>query len=67
MKYLYKCPKCDCTKEVEHGMTENPRILCEECHGPPLELMQRVIEGGSGFLVKGKFSAKNGYSNSKTN
>jgi len=64
--YLYRCPKCDSTKEVTHSIADcdKVKIFCEECEGPPLE-MERVLEGGTGFILKGKRWARDGYSNDK--
>ena len=65
MKYLYKCAECGYTQEVTHGMNENPGVYCPNCYDPQLEPqrqpMEKVIEGGSGFHLKGKRWAKDGY------
>jgi putative FmdB family regulatory protein len=29
--YDYQCKKCDIIKEVHHGMSESPEVLCDEC------------------------------------
>ena len=32
-RYDYKCPSCGKQFEVEHPMSERPRILCPDCGG----------------------------------
>lgn len=46
--YIYKCPGCTYTKEVEHSAKEEPDIQCLEC----LVQMHRVI-GTPLFTVRG--------------
>jgi len=29
--YLYKCNTCGEKREVDHGMSDNPEILCDKC------------------------------------
>ena len=56
MKYDYFCKKCNIEKEVEHGMTENPEIKCENCG----ELMKVKISSINGIHFKGQgFTKKN--------
>lgn len=31
MRYDYQCEKCGHVQEVEHGMTEKPKIDCPKC------------------------------------
>ena len=51
MFYEYKCPVCGKIEEVEHGMTDEPDIYCEDNHDKIL--MRRTITGGSGVIYKG--------------
>jgi putative FmdB family regulatory protein len=48
MRYEYHCPACDQCEEHEHGMSEEPEILCHACG----VRMERIISGG-GFILKG--------------
>ena len=47
--YEYKCGKCGNIFEVRHSMSENPGVLCPKCKSGT----QRIITGGSGFILKG--------------
>lgn len=49
MFYIYLCPECGEEKEVRHGMTESPTIVCDSCS----TTMKRKITGGLGFCLKG--------------
>jgi len=46
--YVYHCYECEYDKDVVHGMTEEPVIVCEECD----RKMSKVIRG-SNFHLKG--------------
>lgn len=47
--YEYKCKKCKKTFEKRQGIKEDPVKKCPKCSGS----VERVINGGSGFLFKG--------------
>ncbi len=47
--YEYKCNKCNKIFEVFQSITEEPIRKCPECSSP----VERLINGGSGFLFKG--------------
>lgn len=47
--YVYRDPTNGDTREVFHGMNENPEIVNESTG----QRMERVISGGAGFLFKG--------------
>jgi putative FmdB family regulatory protein len=49
MFYDYICPQCGSIKEENHGMTEEPVILCDDCSSS----MKIKIYGGSGTHFKG--------------
>jgi putative FmdB family regulatory protein len=46
--YEYKCEQCGYVFEVRHSMNEDPLLLCPECKSKA----QRMITGGSGFIMK---------------
>ena len=46
--YVYHCPKCNYDRDIKHGMTETPKIECEECESS----MHKVIRS-SNFQLKG--------------
>jgi putative FmdB family regulatory protein len=48
--YEYKCEQCGNIFEVRHSMNENPGVLCPKCKSGT----QRIITGGSGFILKTK-------------
>lgn len=50
MYFDYECPDCKEVKEVQHGMSENPDIICPKCQ----KKMTKVITGGTGFSLKGQ-------------
>ncbi len=56
--YEYNCPKCEAEKEVQHSMTESPRVKCPKCGAA----MKRVISRNS-FQLKGDgwFKSDGGY------
>lgn len=47
--YVYNCKKCNYDMDVRHGMSEAPKIECEECDS----IMKKVIRG-TNFQLKGK-------------
>ena len=47
-RYDYRCPACETTFEVEHGMREHPEVTCPKCGAP----MARVLNT-SGIVLKG--------------
>lgn len=47
--YEYYCEKCDIAKEVFHGMTEDPEVLCDTCENK----MKKLVSGGTGVIYKG--------------
>lgn len=64
MIYLYRCPRCG-EIELEHRMTDPPVKKCplpvaheNDVCGRPLE---RLIAGGTNFVLKGSGWAKDGY------
>jgi predicted nucleic acid-binding Zn ribbon protein len=56
--YTYKCPECQSEHDSEHSMLtmllDEP---CEECGA----MAQLVITGGSGFVLRGRGWASDGY------
>ncbi len=52
--YEYKCEECGYIFEVRHSMNENPLIFCPECKSGA----QRIITGGSGFIMKDSISSR---------
>ena len=50
--YTYKCYTLDCQHvfETNQKITDDPLTLCPKCHKHNLE---RVITGGTGFILKG--------------
>lgn len=44
--YTYQCQACDHPMTVEHGMTEDPRVVCDACGG----LTRRLP--GQGMIMK---------------
>ncbi len=59
--YEYQCPKCKAAKELQHGMSESPKVKCPVCKAP----MQRVISVNS-FQLKGDGWFKTSGSYAKT-
>ena len=56
--YLYGCPECGSTKEVNHSVTADPKVVCAECPCPMVRRPQKP--GGSfkgeGFYTTDKFN-----------
>jgi len=46
--YVYHCYECEYDKEVVHGMTESPEVVCKDC----AKGMHKVIRS-SNFQLKG--------------
>jgi putative FmdB family regulatory protein len=47
--YEYICRDCGKRFEISQSMNDAPLDICPECNGRA----QRVISGGSGFILKG--------------
>lgn len=57
MIYDYHCKNCNNEVEVEHKITEEPKVLCDHCQF----LMERIISK-THFVLKGdKWFNKKGY------
>lgn len=58
--YEYACqdPACKGIIEVEHRMSEEPKLLCAKCG----TLLRRIIAGPPAVHFKGSCWAKDGYS-----
>lgn len=54
--YEYKCSDCGLSFEKQQSIHDAPVAVCHECKGK----VQRLISGGSGFIMK---SADSGRSN----
>jgi putative FmdB family regulatory protein len=37
--YSYKCPLCQDKKDVSHGMTDYPKVICDNCNVERIKLM----------------------------
>lgn len=50
-RYDYRCPACETTLEVEHGMREHPEITCPNCNAPMTRMLNTsgIVFKGSGF------------------
>ncbi|MFZ5451965.1 MAG: FmdB family zinc ribbon protein [Thermodesulfobacteriota bacterium] len=48
--YEYECQACGYRFEARQGMTEAVLKECPKCQGT----VQRLISGGTGFILKGK-------------
>lgn len=59
--YEYQCPKCKTAKELQHGMSESPKVKCPACKAS----MRRVISVNS-FQLKGDGWFKTSGSYAKT-
>ncbi len=62
MKYDYKCDACENKFEVNQSMKEDVRAVCPKCGS---ETRNRLITGGSGFLLQGGGWYADGYGNKK--
>lgn len=49
LRYDYKCPVCAYIKEVRHGMSEEPVVVCIECENE----MDKLVTMGGGYVLKG--------------
>lgn len=47
--YDYECPECKEVIEIDHGINDDPRIVCSKCN----KKMARLISGGGGVIFKG--------------
>ena len=61
--YEYQCPKCSTAKELQHGMSETPKVKCPSCRAT----MRRVIsvnsfqlKGDGWFKTTGSYAKKTG-------
>lgn len=50
-RYDYRCPSCNITFEVEHGMLEHPDVKCPTCGKSALRVFDPsgIVFKGSGF------------------
>lgn len=50
-RYDYRCPACETTIEVEHGMREHPEITCPNCNASMARVLNTsgIVFKGSGF------------------
>ncbi len=55
--YDYQCESCQSVREVFHGISEEPEILCEQCNAK----MKRMIGAGVGIIFKGSGFYVNDY------
>lgn len=60
MKYDYRCDSCDYVFEVKQSMKCEPKATCPKCEN---ETKNRIITGGSGFLLQGGGWYSDGYGN----
>lgn len=60
--YEYQCQHCGHQMEAFQSMGDLPLIKCAECGGK----LQRMITGGSGFLLKGSGFYQNDYKKQDT-
>ena len=62
MKYDYKCNNCFYEFEIKQSMKDDACAICPKCNS---ETRNRIITGGSGFLLQGGGWYSDGYSNKK--
>lgn len=62
MTYEYECNVCSHTFEAEQKISDEPLIECPKCKTCSI---QRLISGGTGFVLKGVGWESDGYSSSK--
>lgn len=55
--YEYQCQNCGNHVEAFQSMGDAPLLKCPDCGGK----LQRMISGGSGFLLKGSGFHQNDY------
>lgn len=60
MKYDYNCESCSFLFEVSQSMKDEAKATCPKCEN---ETRNRVITGGSGFLLQGGGWYSDGYGN----
>jgi putative FmdB family regulatory protein len=63
MKYDYKCESCDNQFEVNQSMKDEAGANCPKCG---FLSKNRLITGGSGFLLQGGGWYSDGYSSKKS-
>ena len=56
--YEYQCKVCKHRWEAEQRITAEPLTECPSCEQPQA---QRLVSGGTGFVLDGKGWAKDGY------
>ena len=59
--YDYQCTKCDTIQEIRHGMTEAPKLLCNQCHTRLKKLITLVSDGQVGKYWEGSEYADTKY------
>jgi putative FmdB family regulatory protein len=64
MTYAQKCEKCKHEFEVERSIIDAEPVPCPKC---ATAMTQRLITGGTGFILEGDRWAKDGYSDKKEN
>ena len=49
--YSYKCVDCNLKQDKDHGMSDNPEVLCQECKKPCIKIpgLGAVKFNGSGW------------------
>ena len=60
MKYDYRCEACDFRFEINQSMKAEAKATCPNCDA---ETRNRLITGGSGFLLQGGGWYSDGYGN----
>jgi len=62
MTYEYHCPVCNHNWEEEQRITDKPTLECPKCK---VASAQRLISGGTGFVLKGGGWYADGYISKK--
>lgn len=59
-RYDYRCPACDTQFEVEHPMSEHPRVMCPVCGTEAQQVFgaSSIVFKGSGFYNTDQRGAK---------
>jgi len=60
VRYDYFCPECDSTKEVSHGMFEEPDIICDKCGAKMKKAFTNLSFELKGYGWAGKSTATQG-------
>jgi putative FmdB family regulatory protein len=55
--YQYECTQCGHQFEAKQSIKDDPLKACPKCRGA----VERVVTGGSGFILKGAGFYKNDY------